>query len=45
MLFSSAGEENKNMVNQQVGAVSVPHFGGGKLKGQADFTKWSSQKT
>ena len=39
MLFSSAGEGNENMVNQQKGEVSIPHLGDGKLEAQADYIK------
>ena len=39
MLFSSAGEGNENMMNQQVGEVSIPHLGDEKLEPQADYIK------
>ena len=34
LLFSSAGEGNENMVNQQTGEVSFLHFDDGKLEAQ-----------
>ena len=37
MLFNSDGEENENMVNQQVGEVSIPHFGDGNLEAQVKY--------
>ena len=32
LLFSSAGEGNENMLNQQTGEVSFPHFDDAKLE-------------
>ena len=37
LLFSSAGEGNENMVNQQTGEVSFLHFDDAKLDAQVDL--------
>ena len=37
LLFSSAGEGNKNLVNQQTGEVSFLHSDDGKLEAQVDL--------
>ena len=39
LLFSSAGEGNENMMNQQKGEVIIPHLGDRKLEAQADYVK------
>ena len=39
LLFSGGGEGNENKRNQQVGEVSIPHFGDGKVEAQSHFIK------